>query len=157
MAACLLATQHSFVVAQMEIWSTHATCFPDCNPVPDVLSKDGSAKKPASGRKSGDKSEEVTGEIRVKLIQGINNKPVKLKPYHCFEEMPVPKIHVHLLLQLVQVTLAQDTTVHICLGMWTYTALNFTWLWSYSAWSYPIIWTCVVFRKGRGELVFGAC
>lgn len=43
-----------------------------------------------------------------------------LMPYHCFEEMPVPKIHVHLLLELLQLTLAQDTAVHVRLGMQTF-------------------------------------
>lgn len=43
-------------------------------------------------------------------------------PYHCFKEMPVPKIHVHFLLELVQLTLAQDPAVHVGLGMQTFTS-----------------------------------
>lgn len=85
MAACLLATQHSFVVAQMEIWSTHTTCFPGCSPVPDVLSKDELLKKPASGSQSGEKSEAVIWGIREKTLlfyhpDGVNNKPVNTLP-----------------------------------------------------------------------------
>lgn len=118
MAACLLATQHSFVLAQMEIWSTQLHVFFISTPSSLLHYREISCVLNITNHKQKDDHYQIwTCRKEQKITH-------QLMSYHRPEEMPVSKVHVHFLLELIKVALRQNPAVPVGLHLgWQ----NLTW------------------------------